>query len=113
MRRRKTISETAQYPAGATRTTDGHTALAVGRTAPPRATRSAIEAAVQQALTRLRARERTALIHTRGATDPTTLPVAPRGWQERTVLTAGHPTPVRVRRRSLGGTVCGSGRVPP
>ena len=28
------------------------------------------------------------------------------------MLTAGHPTPVRVRRRSLVGTVCGSGRSP-
>ena len=120
------MSEAALFPAWATLNTEVQTDLVAWREAHPRATLSEIEAAVQEALMRLRAQYLADLIHASGATDPTTLPVAersicatcggmlaPRGWQERTVLTAGQPTPVRLRRRSLVWAPCGSGLSPP
>lgn len=100
--------------------------LVMWREAHPRATLSEIEAAVQAALSRLHRQYLGDLIPMTQATDPTTAPVAerarcprcggvlaPRGWQERTVLTAGQPTPVRLRRRFMVCTGCGGGVFPP
>lgn len=120
------MSEAEQFPAWATLNTAVQAELVAWRAAHPRAALSEIEAAVQAALSRLHAQYLGDLIHTSGATDPTTAPVAerpvcptcggalaPRGWQERTVLTPGQPIPVRVRRRYLICTACGSGGFPP
>lgn len=120
------MGEAEQYPAWAMLTNNVQAELAAWRTAHPRATLGEIEAAVQSALTRLREQYVSDLIHASGATDPTTLPIAeqpvcatcggilaPRGWQERTVLTAGQPAPLRLRRRYLICAACGSGVFPP
>ncbi|MBF6592252.1 MAG: transposase family protein [Ktedonobacterales bacterium] len=120
------MSEAEPFPAWATRTSAVEAELVAWRAAHPRATLSEIEAAVQQAVTCLREQYLSDLIHASGATDPTTLPdtaqpvcptcggrLAPRGWQERTVLTAGQPTPVHLRRRYLVCAACGSGVFPP
>ncbi len=120
------MSDAEPFPAWATLNAQVQAALVAWRTVHPRATLSEIEAAVQEALTHLRAQYLADLIHASDATDPTTLPVAqrlvcatcggmlaPRGWQERTVLTVGQPTPVRLRRRYLVCAACGSGVFPP
>jgi len=120
------MSDAEPFPAWATLNAQVQAALVAWRVAHPRATLSEIEAAVQDALTRLREQYLADLIHASDATDPTTLPdaarprcatcggiLAPRGWQERTVLTAGQPTPVRLRRRYLVCAACGSGGFPP
>jgi ribosomal protein S27AE len=117
---------TEPFPTWATLGAEVQADLVAWRAAHPHATLGEIEAAVQAALSRLHTQYLGDLIHTSGATDPTTAPVAerarcprcggvlaPRGWQGRTVLTAGQPTPVHLHRRYMVCTACGSGVFPP
>lgn len=117
---------TEPFPNWVTLSAEVQADLVAWRAAHPHATLSEIEAAVQAALSRLHRQYLGDLIHTSAATDPTTAPVAerarcprcggvlaPRGWHERTVLTAGQPTPLRLRRRYMRCTACGSGLFPP
>lgn len=117
---------TEPFPTWAPLNTDVQAELVAWRAAHPRATLSEIEAAVQVALGRLREQYLGDLIHMSDTTDSTTTPVeeqprcptcgdvlAPRGWQERTVLTPDQATPIRLRRRYMVCTACGSGVFPP
>src|SRR5437764_15394620 len=116
------MSGAEPFPTWAALTTEVQAELVAWRAAHPRATLGEIEAAVQGALSRLHTQYLGDLIHASGATDPTTAPVeehsrcpqcggvlAPRGWQERTILTPGQPTPVHLRRRYMVCTACGRG----
>jgi hypothetical protein len=117
---------TEPLPTWATLSAEVQADLVTWREAHPRATLSEIEAAVQAALSRLQRQYLGDLISMTQATDPTTAPVgerarcaqcggllAPRGWQERTVLMVGQPTPVGLHRRYMVCTACGSGVFPP
>jgi hypothetical protein len=120
------VGGTEPLPTWATLSAEVQAELVVWRGAHLRATLSEIDAAIQAALRRLHRQYLGDLIHMTEAADPTTAPVeerarcpqcggvlAPRGWQERTVLTPGQPTPVRLRRRFLVCTTCGRGVFPP
>lgn len=100
--------------------------LAAWRQAHPRATLAELEAAVTEAVGRLQARYLEDLAHASAARDLTAMrpeerprcatcgtALAARGRQERQVLTARQPTPLRLRRDYGVCPTCGVGVFPP
>jgi hypothetical protein len=97
------------------------------RTAHPRATLAEIEAAVQEALSRLQARYLTDLVQASAAAHLRATPPAERpgcatcggalqpvgGLQERLLLTPGQAEPLRVQRQYGECPTCASGSFPP
>jgi predicted RNA-binding Zn-ribbon protein involved in translation (DUF1610 family) len=103
-----------------------HEELAAWRAAHPRATLTQIEAAVAEATRRLQAQYLRDLVAASSSTDLAALPeaarprcpacggrLAPRGQQERAVLTPGQVEPVRLRRSYAVCSACGAGLFPP
>lgn len=101
--------------------------LVTWRTEHPRATLAEIEAAVQDALSRLQARYLADLVHTSAAADlrhgdPADRPVCPDcggklqpsgGAKTRSVLTPGQIEPVALHRDYAVCSTCGVGLFPP
>ena len=100
--------------------------LAAWRAAHPRATLTEIEGTVAEATRRLQAQYLHDLVAASPSADLAAVPpeerpgwpgcgggLAPRGQQERAVLTPGQPEPVRIRRSYAVCPACEAGLFPP